>query len=231
MPMGLHRLYHTGHLHFITFSCYHRRPLLGSAQRRNLFLKIFEQVRHRYSFVVIGYVVMPEHVHLLISEPDKGTQSTVMQVLKQRFARRVLSNQRKQRSSRQGRLWQRAACGGPRLAGAVLRFCRPQRTQEAGEVAVYSSQPGAAGTGARARAVGVEQLSILCSRWTRSGSGEWTTPGGTETLQKANLRNARSRNPHPLKTAKSLPWAKSKGWGILGCGGANYEKGGPASQA
>jgi REP element-mobilizing transposase RayT len=108
MPWGLHRCYRTGHLHFITFSCYHRRPLLGTARRRNLFLEIFEQVRVRYSFVVIGYVVMPEHVHLLISEPERGTQSTVMQVLKQRFARRVLAELRRRRRPQQGTLWEEA---------------------------------------------------------------------------------------------------------------------------
>jgi len=37
---------------------------------------------------------MPEHFHLLISEPEKGNPSTVMQVLKQRFARRLLSQLR-----------------------------------------------------------------------------------------------------------------------------------------
>src|SRR5438094_563086 len=78
--------YGSGYLHFITTSCYHRRPMLGTVRRRNLFLKIFEQVRVRYGFVVVGYVVMAEHIHLLISEPDHGTPSTVMQVLKQRFA-------------------------------------------------------------------------------------------------------------------------------------------------
>ena len=108
MPKGLHRYYRTGHLHFITFSCYHRRPLLGTARRRNLFLEIFEQVRARCSFVVVGYVVMPEHVHLLISEPERGTQSTVMQVLKQRFARRVLAELRRQRRPQQDALWQEA---------------------------------------------------------------------------------------------------------------------------
>jgi RHS repeat-associated protein len=40
--------------------------------------------------VVIGYVVMPEHIHLLLSEPEVGTISTVMQVLKQRTARALL---------------------------------------------------------------------------------------------------------------------------------------------
>ena len=97
--------YGTGHLHFITFSCYHRRPFLS---RRDLFLRILEQVRLRYSFVVVGYVVMPEHVHLLISEPDRGTQSTVMQVLKQRFARRVFGELRRRRKPQQGTFWQEA---------------------------------------------------------------------------------------------------------------------------
>jgi REP element-mobilizing transposase RayT len=39
-------------------------------------------VRKRYDFVVVGYVVMPEHIHLLISEPQKKNPSTVMQALK-----------------------------------------------------------------------------------------------------------------------------------------------------
>jgi putative transposase len=104
----LHRHYGGGHVHFITTSCYHQRPFLGSAARRNLFLEILEQVRLRYGFVVVGYVVMPEHIHLLISEPDRGTPSTAMQVLKQRFARRVLSEKRRKERLEQSRLWQEA---------------------------------------------------------------------------------------------------------------------------
>jgi REP element-mobilizing transposase RayT len=33
---------------------------------------------------------MPEHIHLLLTEPEVGTPSTVMQVLKQRTARALL---------------------------------------------------------------------------------------------------------------------------------------------
>ena len=84
MPSGLHRTYGAHHLHFITCSCYRRLPLLGTARSRDRFLSILEQTRRRYHFVVVGYVVMPEHIHLLISEPEVGTPSTVMQVLKQR---------------------------------------------------------------------------------------------------------------------------------------------------
>jgi putative transposase len=87
MPSGLHRTYGVHHLHFITTSCYRRLPLLNSARARDRFLSIFEETRQQYRFVVVGYVVMPEHVHLLLSEPEVGSPSTVMQVLKQRTAR------------------------------------------------------------------------------------------------------------------------------------------------
>jgi putative transposase len=88
------RVYGRGDLHFITFSCYRRLPLLGSVRARNIFVQILDQVRNRYGFRLVGYVAMPEHVHLLISEQAKGTPSTVMQVLKQRVSRRLRRKRR-----------------------------------------------------------------------------------------------------------------------------------------
>jgi len=44
-------------------------------------------VRCRYRFTVVGYVVMPEHFHLLMSESETRNPSTLMQVLKQRVVR------------------------------------------------------------------------------------------------------------------------------------------------
>src|ERR1700733_6140514 len=76
------RFHGAGDLHFVTFSCYHRQPLFSAPARRHLFLKILERVRRRYRFVVLGYVVMPEHVHLLVSEPQRETLSTAIQALK-----------------------------------------------------------------------------------------------------------------------------------------------------
>jgi len=80
MPVNLHRYYGAGYLHFITTSCYQRRALLGTPQNRDLFLQVLERARRRHGFVVAGYVVMPEHVHLLISEPERGDSSVVMKV-------------------------------------------------------------------------------------------------------------------------------------------------------
>ncbi len=62
--------------------------VLAGAANRDLFVEVLEQVRRRYHFVVVGYVVMPEHVHLLFSEPERGNPSVVMQAIKQGFARR-----------------------------------------------------------------------------------------------------------------------------------------------
>ena len=97
MPQGLKRYFGAGDLHFITCSCYQRHAWLGTASRRNLFLHLLEQTRLKYRFVVLGYVVMPEHFHLLISEPQVGNPSTVLQVLKQRFAQRILRRRRTER--------------------------------------------------------------------------------------------------------------------------------------
>jgi putative transposase len=103
VPRNLKRYYGAGDLHFITCSCYHRQPWLGSARRRDLFLTVLEQVRQRYAFVVLGYVVMPEHFNLLVCEPQRGTPSTVMQALKLGFARRVLGTSLRRRN--QPTLW------------------------------------------------------------------------------------------------------------------------------
>jgi putative transposase len=82
--------------------------LLGTPARRDLFLTVLEQVRRRYSFVLVGYVVMPEHIHLLISEPQERNPSTVMQALKLGFARRVLARKKRGQNSAQGRLFEYA---------------------------------------------------------------------------------------------------------------------------
>src|SRR5271157_4795207 len=102
MPKGLKRFYGRGHLHFVTFSCYRRLPLLKTVRARQLFVRELGRVRAEYGFLLVGYVVMPEHVHLLISEPKKGTPSTVLQMLKQRVSQKM---RRKPRRTYEKQLW------------------------------------------------------------------------------------------------------------------------------
>ena len=95
MPEGLQRFQQARDLHFITFSCYQRQSLLGDRALRDLFERSLEDIRRLYRLFVAGYVVMPEHVHLLISEPERRVLATAIQALKQSVARRS-----------GGRLWQ-----------------------------------------------------------------------------------------------------------------------------
>ena len=87
MSKNLKRYYGRGDLHFITFSCYRRLPLLGSARARNAFITALGRVRQKYRCQMAGYVVMPEHVHLLIGEPKEGNPSTLVHSLKLRVSK------------------------------------------------------------------------------------------------------------------------------------------------
>jgi putative transposase len=89
MPLGLKRYQHEGDDHFITFSCYRREPYFTTTASKDIFLDSLELTRKRYNFEVLGYVVMPEHVHLLLSEPldhevplSKALQSLKLSVSK-----------------------------------------------------------------------------------------------------------------------------------------------------
>ena len=82
MPRGLVRFHHTGNFHFLTFSCYRRLPYLDTPEARDLFESALERVRKKYTFVVAGYVVMPEHVHLLLSEPIHSSLDKAIKALK-----------------------------------------------------------------------------------------------------------------------------------------------------
>jgi REP-associated tyrosine transposase len=73
MPWGLKRFHESGQSHFVTFCCYHRRRLLTTDASRRIFESALERVRRSYRLYVYGYVVMPEHVHLLLSEPQQDT--------------------------------------------------------------------------------------------------------------------------------------------------------------
>jgi putative transposase len=101
MPWGLRRYQNSGTLHFITFSCYRRQPLLMKHGAAQMFEQALEEARVKYGFFIFGYVVMPEHTHLLVSEPERGTLATAIKALKQSVARRQVNLGGGLRSSQQ----------------------------------------------------------------------------------------------------------------------------------
>ena len=90
MPWGLTRFHHSGQSHFVTFCCYHRRRLLTTNESRRTFELALERVRRSFRLQVYGYVIMTEHVHLLLSEPEKDTLADALKSLKQGVSRRLL---------------------------------------------------------------------------------------------------------------------------------------------
>jgi len=91
VPSRLKRYQQARHLHYVTFTCYHREPLLTRAESRDVFVHTFERTRQWYGFFVVGFVVMPEHVHLLVSEPQRARLSLALQMLKQTVSRKLRS--------------------------------------------------------------------------------------------------------------------------------------------
>ena len=89
MPSHLKRYQHFGSDHFLTFSCYRRLALFDSDRAKQTFERVLENVRRWYGLYIFGYVVMPEHVHLLVSEPRDEELCSAIQVLKQLVARRL----------------------------------------------------------------------------------------------------------------------------------------------
>ena len=87
MPWGLKRYQETGQLHFLTFSCYHRQPKLMAAEACAVFEGALERTRQQHGLQVYGYVLMPEHVHMLVSEPESGVLARAMLSLKQSVSR------------------------------------------------------------------------------------------------------------------------------------------------
>jgi putative transposase len=88
MVEGLERRQEEGDMHFVTFSCYHRLGYLGTPAARDLFEDALGRMSYCYKFEVVGYVVMPEHVHLLKSEPGEGLLAVGLQALKLSVAKR-----------------------------------------------------------------------------------------------------------------------------------------------
>jgi putative transposase len=88
MPLHLHRYQSDRQDHFLTFSCHDRLPYLSYPAAYTSFLSALSTTLRTYRFDLYGYVLMPEHVHLLVTEPVERPLSTAIQALKVSVAKR-----------------------------------------------------------------------------------------------------------------------------------------------
>jgi len=89
MPHGLRRFQESGQSRFVTFRCYRRQPFFATPELFEHFVRCLEDMRRRFDVCIYGYVVMPEHVHLLLSEPPRAKLAEAIHYLKLSFAKRV----------------------------------------------------------------------------------------------------------------------------------------------
>jgi len=74
---------------FVTTACYQRRRLFQVDRNAQLFLETLEH--YRTHFHLHAFVVMPDHVHLLITPREMVTLERVMQYIKGGFSHRLES--------------------------------------------------------------------------------------------------------------------------------------------
>ncbi len=79
-----------GHVHEFTFSTYRRQPFLNDDRFMRIFLKNLEKARKKHGFLVWAYVLMPEHVHLLIV-PQSSLVRDILKAIKQPVTQRIVS--------------------------------------------------------------------------------------------------------------------------------------------
>src|ERR1039458_10163811 len=89
MPYDLKRFQKAEALHFITFSCFHRLPFLDASVPKNIVEAALELTRARHQTRVYAYVLMPDHIHLLINEPPSILLAQFLKAVKQITSRKL----------------------------------------------------------------------------------------------------------------------------------------------
>ncbi|MBU0983419.1 MAG: transposase [candidate division Zixibacteria bacterium] len=128
-----------GTARFVTVSCYHRYRLFSNAVVIRLFLEELDQIRSRYDLRILGYVVMPEHVHVVVWPLDGLAFGRVVGELKSRSARAILAHLRTESTRPLDRLsvtrdgekrtvfWQRRCydhnCRTPEAVREKINYC------------------------------------------------------------------------------------------------------------
>ena len=165
MPSGLRRFQRAESLHFITFSCFHRFPLLEAPGARETVEAVLEKVRARHLARVYAYVLKPEHVHLPVNEPPQLVLAQFLKAVKRMTSRKL-------RGARE-KFWQAryydSNVRGEQARSEVIRYIhRNPRVPDARTLCV-GVEAGKARIGSLSRRLPMEQLQPLRDRRSRNG--------------------------------------------------------------
>jgi putative transposase len=79
-----------GDVHFITFSCFRRLPLLAKDRSRGWLLDAIALARAKQQFHLWAYVIMPEHAHVVIW-PQQARISEILTTIKQSTSKSAIN--------------------------------------------------------------------------------------------------------------------------------------------
>ena len=96
------------HARYLTFSCAGRLPLFHDDMCKRVFLERLAAARIRYEFRLFAWVVMPEHIHLLIlPKLPEWPVDRVLWGLKRGVSQRILNEWRRNAPKKIDRLLKR----------------------------------------------------------------------------------------------------------------------------
>jgi len=91
----LKRYEEPGQGRYLTCSCYSRLPLFGNDRIKDAFAEHLTRVRSRWDFRLHAWVIMPEHIHLLVTPGLPAVRVTdLLRATKRPFAVLVLARWR-----------------------------------------------------------------------------------------------------------------------------------------
>ena len=116
-----------GTARFVTFCCYRNLPFLDSEVAKRLLLEELNRTRRKHGFKLLAYVIMPEHVHLVLHPPDGMPLGLVVREMKSRSARRWFAEEMSGRQGDKRVFWQKRCydhnCRTPEATLEKIRYC------------------------------------------------------------------------------------------------------------
>jgi putative transposase len=135
----LHHYDNLGTARFVTFSCYNRRSLFTEDERFKIFLDELEEARLKYKFSLLGYVIMPSHIHLVIypnnvihlgrviGEVKSFSASRIGLLLKSQGKYNLVMNEKRRNGERRFVFWHRRCydhnCRTPETVIEKINYC------------------------------------------------------------------------------------------------------------
>jgi len=115
-----------GTARFVTFGCHDQQCLLSDISAKKILVSQINNAREKYRFKIFGYVIMPDHVHLVIYPPEGMKLGLVMREIKSKTAREYFASIKKEPEGKRVFWQKRCYDHNCRSVGAVwekIKYC------------------------------------------------------------------------------------------------------------